>query len=120
MGREQFDNTVKAEWIEGEKRLMRLLETVRFTDSKGKVWVAQEFSVIDGASIPAFLWDDVGPPFVGHYRRASVIHDVYCNNHLQPAQEVHDCFKEMMLADGVSKVKAEIMYQAVNKFGPRW
>lgn len=120
MGREQFDNTVKAEWLEGEEREMRLLETIRFTDSEGRIWIALEGSIIDGASIPEFLWDDVGPPFVGHYRRASVIHDVYCQTHLRPAQDVHNCFNEMMIADGVSHMKAWTMFHAVNKFGPRW
>jgi len=120
MGKEQFDNTVKVEWIEDDPRKMRLLETVRFTDSNGKAWIAQEQAIIDGASIPKFFWRVIGSPFIGYYRRASVIHDVYCFNQMRPAQEVHDCFLEMMIADGVPKIKAETMYFAVNTQGPRW
>ena len=120
MGKEQFDNTVKVEWLEDDPRLMRLLEPVKFTDSKGLVWVAQEQSLIDGASIPKFFWRVIGSPFIGYYRRSSVIHDVYCINQTRPAQDVHDCFREMMIADGVPDIRVETMYQAVNSFGPRW
>lgn len=120
MGREQFDNTVKVEWLEEDRRMMRLLETVRFTDSKGVVWVAQEQALIDGASIPKFFWRVIGSPFIGYYRRPSVIHDVYCVNQMRPAQDVHDCFYEMMIADGVPAVRAKTMFEAVDKFGPRW
>ncbi len=115
----KFTNTVKVEWLE-DGRFMRLLETVDFIDSQGKRWTARKGSVIDGASIPRFAWRVIGSPFVGKYRRASVIHDVYCVNRSQPAQAVHDMFREAMLADGVSKTKAFAMYQAVDKFGPRW
>lgn len=120
MGREQFSNTVKSEWLEDDPRKMRILEDVVFTDSKGRKWIALEQSIVDGASIPRFFWRVIGSPFVGFYRRPSVIHDVYCVNQLRPAQEVHDCFLEMMLADGVTEKKAATMYNAVNSFGPRW
>lgn len=120
MGRGQFSNTVKTEWLEDDPRKMRLLEDVVFTDSKGKKWVAQAYSVVDGASIPEFLWEEVGSPFVGLYRRASVIHDVYCGNHMRPHEDVHRCFYEMMIADGVSEAKAKIMYAGVRFGGPKW
>lgn len=119
MGKEQFNNTVKVEWLNDGRR-MRLLERVVFTDKNKRRWIALQRSIIDGASIPRFFWRVIGSPFVGKYRRSSVIHDVYCENQLRPAQEVHDCFKEMLLADGVSKIKTDTMYNAVNTFGPRW
>ena len=51
---------------------MILLEDVSFT-SKGKIWTAPAGSVIDGASIPRFFWRVIGSPFIGYYRRASVV-----------------------------------------------
>jgi len=120
MGREQFSGTVKVEWVEDDPRKMRLLQTITFTDSKEQKWVAQELAVIDGASIPKFFWRVIGSPFIGFYRRPSVIHDIYCVNQMRPAQEVHDMFHEAMIADGVSEEKARIMFEAVDKFGPRW
>lgn len=115
-----FLNTVKVEWVPGEKRKMRLLEDFVFIDSNGLEWRAKKDSIIDGASIPRFFWRVIGSPFIGLYREPSVIHDVFCQNKSRPAQDVHDCFKEMMLVNGVSDKKAETMYNAVNTFGPRW
>lgn len=120
MGKEQFSNVVKVLWLEDNPRDMQLLEDVVFTDANGRKWIALAYSIINGASIPQFFWPVIGSPFIGYYRRPSVIHDVYCENHLRPDQEVHDMFFEAMIADGVPKDKAEVMFQAVDKFGPRW
>jgi len=120
MGREQFDNTVKTEWLEDDSRSMRLLEPVRFTDSKGVIWTAHAYSIINGADIPRWLWGLVGSPYVGYHRRPSVIHDEYCKSHLRPAQAVHDCWKEMLIAEGMSKDEVKLLYDAVNRYGPRW
>jgi len=116
----QFDNTVKTEWLPGDPRKMRVLETINFIDSKGKIWTAPSDSIVDGASIPRFLWMVMGSPFVGLYRRASVIHDVYCVTRSEPHEAVHRMFYEAMLADGVDKEKATAMYHAVANFGPTW
>lgn len=117
---DQFSNTVKVEWSATDRRTMQLLEDIVFTDKNGKKWTAYAYSIIDGASIPKFFWRVIGSPFIGYYRRASVIHDVYCENQLRPAQDVHDMFLEAMLADGVPELRAHTMYQTVDKFGPRW
>ena len=120
--RGKFSSTVKVEWVPGSGRLMRVLETIRFTDSEGLNWFAPEGSIVDGASIPRLLWTAVGSPFVGLYRRAAVLHDVYCANKPEhrPSTAVHKMFKEAMLADGVSPIRAWYMYNAVRMFGPRW
>jgi hypothetical protein len=115
-----FSNTVKAEWLEGEPRAMKLLEDLSFTDSSGKIWLATAGSIVDGASIPRFFWRVIGSPFVGLYRRASVIHDVYCESRTEPHEAVHKMFREAMLADGVDHIKAATMFKAVLDFGPKW
>ncbi len=115
-----FLNTVKVEWIRGERRRMRLLEDFVYIDSSGLEWRAKTGDIIDGASIPRFFWRVIGSPFIGLYREPSVIHDVYCQNKSRSAQATHDCFLEMMLINGVSNKKSDTMYNAVNTFGPRW
>jgi len=115
-----FDNSVKVEWLEDNSRNMRLLESVCFIDSEGRPWVARAGSVVDGASIPRFFWRFIGSPFVGKYRRPSVIHDVYCVSKDKPHREVHEMFYEAMLAEGVPKAKARAMYWAVRLGGPKW
>jgi hypothetical protein len=115
-----FDKPVKTEWIEGEPHKMRLLDSVTFTDKTGKLWTANENDIINGASIPKFFWRVIGSPFVGHYRRPSVVHDVFCESGSEPHKDVHNMFYEAMLIDGVPKLKAKAMYWAVRLGGPKW
>ena len=62
----------------------------------------------------------VGTPFVGDYRRATVVHDVACQDKTRPHEEVHYMFYEAMLCDGVPDEQAFLMYTAVRLFGPKW
>lgn len=118
--RSRFSNTVKVEWPNGFKREMRLLEDVSFIDNKGVVWTAHKGDLIDGASIPRAFWAMFGSPFVGLYRRPSVIHDVYCKSKEKPFADTHQMFYEACLSDGVGRKKAMLAGQAVKRFGPRW
>ena len=120
MKREQFSGSVKTEWLDDHPRNMRLLETITFTDSKGKIWTAEEDSIINGASIPRFFYRLVGSPFVGYYRRPSVFHDIECELKRSQYKEVHSMFLEAMIADGVPKIKAMAIYRTVAIFGPKW
>lgn len=118
----QFKGHVETRWLRdtGEDRLMLLLKDFIFIDDHGIEWVAPVGSIIDGASIPKFLWSIVGGPLEGDYRRASVLHDVYCKSQDKPHKEVHDMFYHAMIADAVPKHKAKYMHFAVRTFGPKW
>jgi len=73
----------KARWLSTGKapnRDMILLEEFVYWDREGKLWAAPVGSEVDGASIPQALWAIVGSPFTGCYRRASILHDVACDN----------------------------------------
>lgn len=113
-----FSNDVVARWV-GDRKML-LICPVTYTDKNGKEWTAEADDTVDGASIPKFFWRFIGSPFVGRYRRPSVIHDVYCDRKTEPYEEVHALFYEMMLAEGVPGIKAKIMYYAVRFGGPRW
>lgn len=115
-----FNQSAKVEWPEHEARWVVLLNDLVFIDSKEIIWKAKAGSIVDGASIPRIIWPIIGSPFVGKYRRASIIHDVFCDIKKRPWQDVHRVFYEMMLVDGVNKKKAWLMYQAVYFGGPRW
>jgi len=110
---------VEAAWLP-DNRSMRLLADVVFLDSYGITWEAPAGSKVDGASIPRFFWRVMGSPFTGRYRRASVVHDVYCAKQARPHRSVHRMFHEAMRADGVGRFRAWLMYQAVAKCGPKW
>ena len=118
-----FEGEVRTEWLthQGDNRQMLLLEDFAFVDDNGKRWLAPAGSVIDGASIPEFLWSSViGTPFIGDYRRATVLHDVGCQERREPHKAVHRLFYDAMVADGVSALKAQKYYTAVRIFGPSW
>jgi Protein of unknown function (DUF1353) len=82
MGHGKFSGALEAVWLTQEgtaDRDMRIVRTFSFTDPDSREWNAPAGSVVDGASIPRALWTIVGSPYTGDYRRASVVHDVACD-----------------------------------------
>jgi Protein of unknown function (DUF1353) len=101
-------------------RTMTLLTELRYTDPQGFVWVAPGGSVVDGASIPRYLWSIMGGPFEGKYRNGSVLHDVAYGERKRPWQDCDRMFYYAMRCSGVSGVEAKTMYYALYKFGHHW
>ena len=81
--RAQFKGEVVAKWLD-DGRQMELMESFGFTDPSGQNWEVPKGAIVDGASIPKILWSIVGSPYTGQYRKASVIHDYYCNVMARP------------------------------------
>lgn len=116
-----FVGDVVTRWVDGDDgRKMQLEEDFKYIDPAKVEWDAPKGWLVDGASIPQFAWSFIGGPYEGLYRKASVIHDVACDQKKRPWQEVHRAFYNAMLAGGVSEIKAKIMYGAVYLGGPRW
>lgn len=117
-----FSGDVVTKWLQhsGENRYMELMEEFKFIDNHGAEWTAPAGHRINGASIPKIIWSSVGSPFVGDYRRASVVHDVECDLKRKPHKEVHRMFYDAMICDGVTPFRAKYMYQAARIFGPKW
>lgn len=122
-GNGKFHGEVIAKWLtQGptqDDRDMELMEDFSFEDSQGKVWTAPVGSRINGASIPQILWSTV-PPYVGKYRRASVVHDFHCVAKVETSEAVHRMFHDACLSDGLSVKLAGMMFAAVYGFGPKW
>lgn len=123
-----FNNTnVQTEWLQHHKadRSMRLLNRVTYTYMNTQ-WIAPKERYINGASIPKIFWIAIGPPFVGNYRRATIIHDIYCEDGINgelttiSSDSVHEMFFHAMLSEGVEENKAVVMFLAVKFFGPQW
>ena len=82
MGHGTFSGDPEVVWLTQEgtaDRNMRIVRKFSFTDPDSREWNAPAGSVVDGASIPRALWTLVGSPYTGDYRRASVVHDVACD-----------------------------------------
>jgi len=106
----------------GEDRRMRLVDDFTFTDPAGKVWLAPLDSVIDGASIPRPLWSLVGSPYTGDYRRASIVHDIACDEAAGDRVErraADRMFYHACREGGCSVEQATILYLGV-RVGSEW
>jgi hypothetical protein len=114
-----FEGAVVTEWITPDRE-MRLVEEFAYIDPSNTAWRAPAGATIDGASIPRVLWTLVGSPFTGHYRNASVVHDVACVSRIESWQRVHRMFYSACRCGGVGELSAKTMYAAVYHFGPRW
>ncbi len=101
-------------------RNMELVAPFSYVDSRGVTWSVPSGTRVDGASIPSVFWSIIGAPYTGRYREASVIHDYFCAAKSRHWKAVHKVFLDGMLARGVDKVQAQLMYLAVYRFGPRW
>jgi hypothetical protein len=101
-------------------RTMELVQPFTYTDSHGVTWPVPARTQVDGASIPSVFWSIIGAPFTGKYREASIIHDYYCATRSRHWKAVHKVFLDGMLARGVDRIQAQLMYLAVYRFGPRW
>ncbi|MFA5949366.1 MAG: DUF1353 domain-containing protein [Hyphomicrobium sp.] len=114
-----FIGEVVTRW-EDDGRRMTLMEPIKFVDGSGRSWRVPRGVLVDGASIPSIFWSFIGGPFEGKYRNASIIHDYFCEVRTRKWEEVHRVFFEGMLASGVGLSRARLIYEAVNRFGPRW
>src|SRR5690349_19913560 len=110
---------IDARWLEDGRKMM-LLADYTYTDPASTPWLAPKGAKIDGASIPQGLWSFIGGPFEGLYRKASVVHDVGCDEKKAPWRAVHKMFYDAMRCSNVTEKRAKIMYWAVYHCGPRW
>ncbi|MCP5352675.1 MAG: DUF1353 domain-containing protein [Chromatiales bacterium] len=98
---------------------MILTEPLTYQDPEGKDWTAPTGTVVNGATIPRALWSSVGAPFVGKYRRASVVHDYFVGEGANPGvsrkerRAADKMFYHACRTDGCSPRFAAILYIGV-------
>jgi len=117
----RFVGKVVVEWLDDPfVAKLRLREDFGFEDPAGKLWLAPQGQVLDGASIPPVFRDMIGMPFVGDYRRASIVYDYYCQVMSEPWRDVHRMFYYASLTEGAGEANAKVMYAALYAAGLRW
>lgn len=78
-------------------------------------------TVFNGASIPRGAWTLLGTtPLEGSVLPAAIVHDDMCERVLRTSDEVHKLFYFGLLASGVSRLNARVMYASVLAYGPQW
>ncbi len=110
-----FSGNPQTEWLTepGSDRRMKLLADFWYDDAQGRRWLAPAGSVVDGASIPAPLWSTVGSPYTGDYRRASIVHDVACDDPAVPRRDADQMFYQACQAGGCPEAQAALLYAGV-------
>jgi hypothetical protein len=119
----EFSGNPRTEWLSDSAnadREMELLEDFWYIDPDNKQWLAPRGCKIDGASIPRPLWSSIGSPYTGSYRKASIVHDVACQNidkksvdAIERRKAADRMFYFACLAGGCSLKEAEILYIGV-------
>ncbi len=113
-----FSGYPETQWGENY-RDMTLLSDFSYTDKSGKLWLVPAGSHLNGATIPRALWAHVGSPYVGKYRRASVVHDYFVGEGDNPdvskrkRKKADRMFYEACKFDDCSEAFARILYVGV-------
>ncbi|EFO32539.1 conserved hypothetical protein [Roseibium sp. TrichSKD4] len=85
------------------------------------VWQADKGNKTDGASIPSLLQGGIiGNSFDEDLIKAAVIHDHYCDRRVRSWYKTHRVFYDALVADGMSKARAKLLYTGVLVGGPKW
>lgn len=111
-----FSGNPQTEWLTdaaGKDRDMQLLKEFSYTDPTAKKWIAPEGAIINGASIPEFLWSTVGSPYTDDYRRASIVHDVACSTPGVARKDADTMFYHACRAGGCGMAQARVLYAGV-------
>lgn len=111
-----FSGNPKTEWLidaAGADRDMKVIEDFWYLDPNDRKWLAPAKSTINGASIPRPLWSMVGSPYTDDYRRASIVHDVACNDPTVARKDADVMFFHACRAGGCSPLQARWLYAGV-------
>ena len=101
-------------------RIMILQEAFYFIDDDGTKWEVPVNAEINGATIPDELWSVVGAPYVGTYRKASVVHDYHVGEGNNPdvthahRRKADKMFYQACRAEGSGWAFARTLYLGVS------
>jgi hypothetical protein len=111
---QQFNGDVVLEEL--DKGFWKLKDDFSYENDYIKATVKAGFTT-DGASIPKAFWSIVGNPLENDLLNPAIIHDGLYTLMQLKRLECDKMLKEMLLFNGVSKIKAFFIYYAVRLFG---
>jgi hypothetical protein len=94
----------------------KLQDNFSYENDYIQVTIKSDF-ITDGASIPKLFWSVVGNPLSNDLLKPAIIHDGLYTLMQLKRLECDKLLKEMLLFNGISKVKAYFIYYAVRLFG---
>jgi hypothetical protein len=110
----QFNGEVVLE--EMKNGSWKLQDDFSYEDDFIQVDVKSDF-ITDGASIPKMFWSIIGNPLENDLLKPAIIHDGLYTLMQLPRDKCDKLLKEMLLFNGTSKVKANLVYIVVRLFG---
>jgi hypothetical protein len=118
----RFVGRVVVEWLDDDPFIpsLRLVEDFGFQDGQGNTFLVPKGSVLDGRSLPPTFRDLFGGPFVGQYRKTSVIYDHLCRSMSEQWKVADRLFYHAAVAEGVEDNEAKQMYMTLYAGGLRW
>jgi hypothetical protein len=114
-----YDGEPVTKW-NPDGRTMTPLTELRYARSEGNVWVAPIGSLVDGASIPRYLWSFMGGPFEGKISECLRVARCVVWGQEAAVQDCDRMFYYAMRCSGVSAVEAKTMFYALYRFGHHW
>ena len=119
---DRFVGRVVVEWLDDDPFIpqMKLLEDFAYQDAAGKRWLAPREEILDGRCLPLLFKDLVGAPFVGQYRKSSIVYDYYCRSMNEPWKDVNRMFYRASLTEGLAEADAKWIYGILYASGSRW
>lgn len=118
-----FEGTIDLKPVGCEQvRKCKLTYDLRYKDPLNIVWKADANDVTDGATIPSWAQPIIGDPYDPHFVKPAAIHDHYCEeiHRVRGWRETHKMFYYGLRNQGVSELKAKVMYAAILVGGPKW
>jgi hypothetical protein len=110
----QFNGDVILEELDNGS--WELQDNFSYEDDYIQVTIKSNF-ITDGASIPKVFWSVVGNPLENDLLKPAIIHDGLYTLMQLKRLECDKLFKDMLLFNGTSKMKAYFIYYAVRLFG---
>ncbi|GGC62646.1 DUF1353 domain-containing protein [Undibacterium terreum] len=115
----RFEGSLQVEWLPDETHML-VLAPFDFIDPSGLTWSVGRGNIVDGSCLPGLAWTLMREPFDDKYREASVIHDVACHDKEGDWEAADAAFYHALLASGVDKPVARLLYAVVYHLGQRW
>lgn len=101
---------------ECENNLWELLSDVSYENEQYKITCKTTFKT-DGASIPKAFWSIIGNPLEDDLLLPSIIHDGLYTIMLLSREKCDKLLLEMLKYNGVSDIRADLIYSTVRAFG---
>ena len=103
--------------VNNKEKPFKLINSISYLSNYNYYIYIDKDYTWNGANVPRFLWRIIGSQYNPEFLEASLVHDWLCENKqfiLEHGAKVSsDIFRDILVENGVSKFKANLMSTAV-------